>query len=69
MFLVLHRVCVGLVYRRRLKLVGLMKKRNPLSGLMDCLENRDMSNVFYCGIVYIFGLLIEDVDEKILIEC
>ena len=46
-----------------------MKKRNLLSGLINCLENRNMSKVLFCGIVYVFGLLIEDVDEKIIIEC
>ena len=66
---VLRRVYVELVYRRKLKLVGLMEKRNVLSGPMDCLENRDISNVFDCGIVYIFGFLIEDLGEKVLIEC
>ena len=57
-----------MVYRRRLILVGLMKKRNILSGTIDCLENRDSSNVFDCGIMCIFVFLIEGVDEKILIE-
>jgi len=47
-----------------------MKERNLLNGPMDCLENRDMSKVLFFGIVHVFGfLLIEDFDEKIIIEC